>query len=82
MTEEAQIQKELARNKMDKIVSEVELENSKNAYAEELLRDSEIYDIAKHISSKPRKMKKPLRLKMKQWRDGFKNRILKVFGCG
>lgn len=81
MTEEAQIQKELAKNQMDKIVSEVELENAKKLYAEELLRESELYDIAKHLSASPQKYKKSLHMKMKQWYSNLKIRILRVFGC-
>lgn len=56
------VSRELEKNQMDKIVSEVELENAKHKIAQELMTYQ--YDISDF--NVPRKIKKPLLTRLKQ----------------
>ena len=69
-----EITRELEKNQYDKVACEVELENAKKNTAKELLEDISRYEISRFI--KPQRIKKPLKMRVKQKLKKFFSGIL------
>ena len=69
-----EVARELERNKYDKVACEIELENAKKNVAKEILDNVNQYDISQFI--RPQKIKKPLKVRIKQKLRRFFNNIV------
>lgn len=74
MSERSDIQRELEKNRFDRVACEIELENAKKNTANELLKDIENYQISNFIT--PQKIKKPFKMRLKQKLKRFFNNII------
>lgn len=74
------INRELEKNRNDKIAGEAELDVAKKRFAEEMLNNNSIYNIKSALNYKPQKYKKPLRMRLKRRIKRFFLNIIEVLG--